>query len=131
MPLAAPVTAAADPSIAVIATLHPDQRASRPALSFPMPGRVPAFLKLEPNHPANCALTPILFRWERPMGQSKPFRPTALIVEDDPMQREMICLLLEESDLDVVECASAEAAALVLEQAGAEVAMMMTDVNLA
>ena len=65
------------------------------------------------------------------MGQSKPFRPTALVVEDDPMQREMICLLLEESDLDVVECASAEAAALVLEQAGAEVAMMMTDVNLA
>ena len=65
------------------------------------------------------------------MGQSKPFRPTALVVEDDPMQREMICLLLEESDLDVVECASAEAAALVLEQAGAEVALMMTDVNLA
>ena len=65
------------------------------------------------------------------MGQSKPFRPTALVVEDDPMQREMICLLLEESDLDVVECASAEAAALVLEQVGAEVAMMMTDVNLA
>jgi len=65
------------------------------------------------------------------MGQSKPFRPTALVVEDDPMQREMICLLLEESDLDVVECARAEAAALVLEQAGAEVAMMMTDVNLA
>ena len=28
------------------------------------------------------------------MGQSKPFRATALIVEDDPMQREMICLLL-------------------------------------
>jgi two-component system cell cycle response regulator CpdR len=65
------------------------------------------------------------------MGQSKPFRLTALVVEDDPMQREMICLLLEESDLDVVECASAEAAELVLEQAGAEVALMMTDVNLA
>jgi len=32
------------------------------------------------------------------MGQSKPFRATALVVEDDPMQREMICLLLEESD---------------------------------
>ena len=30
------------------------------------------------------------------MGQSNPFRATALIVEDDPMQRDMICLLLEE-----------------------------------
>ena len=44
------------------------------------------------------------------MGQSKPFRATALIVEDDPMQREMICLLLEESEIDVIECESAEAA---------------------
>ena len=36
------------------------------------------------------------------MGQSKPFRATALIVEDDPMQREMISVLLEESDYDVI-----------------------------
>jgi response regulator RpfG family c-di-GMP phosphodiesterase len=43
------------------------------------------------------------------MGQSKPLRATALIVEDDPMQRDMICLLLEESDVDVIECESAEA----------------------
>ena len=33
------------------------------------------------------------------MGQSKPFRATALIVEDDPKQRDMICLLLEESEV--------------------------------
>ncbi len=52
------------------------------------------------------------------MGQSKPFRATALIVEDDPMQREMLCLLLEESEVDVIECESAEAAKLVLERAG-------------
>ena len=52
------------------------------------------------------------------MGQSKPLRATALIVEDDPMQRDMICLLLEESDVDVIECESAEAAELVLERAG-------------
>src|SRR6478609_4692233 len=51
------------------------------------------------------------------MGQSKPFRATALIVEDDPMQRDMICLLLEESEVDVIECESAEAAELVLERA--------------
>ena len=65
------------------------------------------------------------------MGQSKPFRATALVVEDDPMQREMICLLLEESDMVVIECESAEAAKLVLEQADASLVMLMTDVNLA
>ena len=65
------------------------------------------------------------------MGRSKPFRATALVVEDDPMQREMICLLLEESHMDVIECESAEAAELVLERAGGSVALMMTDVQLA
>jgi CheY-like chemotaxis protein len=65
------------------------------------------------------------------MGQSKPFRATALVVEDDPMQREMICLLLEESDMDVIECESAEAAELVLEEAGASLVLMLTDVQLA
>ena len=65
------------------------------------------------------------------MGQSKPFRATALVVEDDPMQREMICLLLEESDIDVIECESAEAAELVLEEAGASLVLLMTDVQLA
>jgi two-component system cell cycle response regulator CpdR len=65
------------------------------------------------------------------MGQSKPFRARALIVEDDPMQREMIGLLLEESDFDVIECESAEAAELVLQRAGDSLALMMTDVRLA
>ena len=65
------------------------------------------------------------------MGQSKPHRATALVVEDDPMQREMLCLLLEESDMDVIECESAEAAELVLEQAGPSLVMLMTDVSLA
>ncbi|SDN79096.1 response regulator [Afipia sp. GAS231] len=65
------------------------------------------------------------------MGQSKPLRATALIVEDDPMQREMICLLLEESDVDVIECESAEAAELVLERVGGSVVLMLTDVQLA
>jgi two-component system cell cycle response regulator CpdR len=65
------------------------------------------------------------------MGQSNPFRATALIVEDDPMQREMICLLLEESDVDVIECESAEAAELVLENAGDNVELLVTDVQLA
>jgi len=65
------------------------------------------------------------------MGQSKPYRATALIVEDDPMQRNMICLLLEESEVDVIECESAEAAELVLERAAGSLVLMMTDVQLA
>ncbi len=65
------------------------------------------------------------------MARSKPFRATALIVEDDPMQRDMICLLLEESEVDVIECESAEAAELVLQRAAANLAVMMTDVQLA
>ncbi len=65
------------------------------------------------------------------MGQAKPFRATALVVEDDPMQREMICLLLEESHFDVIECESAEAAALVLQRIAGKIALVMTDVSLA
>jgi len=65
------------------------------------------------------------------MGQSKPPRATALVVEDDVMQREMTCLLLEESDFNVIECESAEAAELVLERNGGSLSLMMTDVQLA
>ena len=65
------------------------------------------------------------------MGQSKPYRSTALIVEDDPMQREMIALLLEESEYNVIQCESAEAAALVLDKCSNSLALLMTDVGLA
>ena len=65
------------------------------------------------------------------MGQSTPLRSTALIVEDDPSQREMMSLLLEESDYDVIQCESAEAAELVLAKDGSALSLMITDVNLA
>ena len=65
------------------------------------------------------------------MGQARPYRATALIVEDDPTQREMICLLLEESDYNVIQCESAEAAERVLENSGGCLSLLMTDVNLA
>ena len=65
------------------------------------------------------------------MGQSRPLRATVLVVEDDPMQREMIGLLLEESQCDVIECESAEAAELVLQRRGESLSLMMTDVGLA
>ena len=65
------------------------------------------------------------------MGQSRPFRATALVVEDDPMQREMLAVLLEESHFDVIECESAEAAEAVLRRMARELALVMTDVSLA
>lgn len=65
------------------------------------------------------------------MGQSMLFRAKALIVEDDQMQREMIGLLLEESDFDVIACESAEAAEQVLQRGESDLVLMMTDVNLA
>jgi len=65
------------------------------------------------------------------MGQSIPIRATALVVEDDPMQREMICVLLEESNYNVIQCESAEAAELVLDKFSTSLALMITDVSLA
>jgi CheY-like chemotaxis protein len=65
------------------------------------------------------------------MGQSQPFRATALVVEDDPMQREMLSLLLEESHFEVIECESGEAAELVLRRNAERIVLLMTDVSLA
>ncbi|MBI5262705.1 MAG: response regulator [Bradyrhizobium sp.] len=65
------------------------------------------------------------------MAQASPFRATALVVENDPAQRDMLCLLLEESGYDVIQCESAEEAARVLEQDGDTVCFLMTDVQLA
>jgi len=65
------------------------------------------------------------------MGQSRPFRATALIVEDDPMQREMMSVLLEESDYAVIQCESGEAAEIVLDKYSSSLALMITDVSLA
>ncbi|MGA2993197.1 response regulator [Bradyrhizobium sp.] len=61
------------------------------------------------------------------MGQSKPFRPTALLVEDDPIQREMIVLLLKETDYDVIQCEDAETAELALSR---HPALLITDITL-
>jgi DNA-binding NtrC family response regulator len=65
------------------------------------------------------------------MGQAKPFKPIALVVEDDELQRELVAMLLEESDMGVIQCESAEAALRVLEKMGGCLSMMFTDVNLA
>jgi len=48
------------------------------------------------------------------MGQAQPKRRTALIVEDDAELRSLTAALLEEEQLDTIECESAEAALAVL-----------------
>jgi DNA-binding NtrC family response regulator len=54
----------------------------------------------------------------------------ALIVEDDPDVRDLAAALLEETELDVVEVESADAAVIYLQERGGEVAMMFADVRL-
>lgn len=63
------------------------------------------------------------------MGQA--FKPIALVVENDELQRSLIVTLLEESDMKVIQCESAEAAVLILNQSGDHVSMVFTDVELA
>jgi DNA-binding NtrC family response regulator len=65
------------------------------------------------------------------MGQAKPFKPIAVVVEDDVLQRELVVVLLEESEISVIQCQSAEEALRVLEKMGRRVSMMFTDVKLA
>jgi DNA-binding NtrC family response regulator len=62
------------------------------------------------------------------MGQTRPFRPTALVVEDDPIQREMITLLLDETDYDVIQCEDAETAELAVKNL--HPTLLVTDVAL-
>jgi CheY-like chemotaxis protein len=63
------------------------------------------------------------------MGQA--LKPIALVVERDENQRALLSLLLEESDMHVVECVSAEAAAAALEHLGDSIVIVFADVNLA
>jgi two-component system, cell cycle response regulator CpdR len=62
------------------------------------------------------------------MGQSKTLHPTAVVVEDDPVQREMIALLLEETDYNVIQCEDGETAELALKSR--HPALLVTDVTL-
>jgi CheY-like chemotaxis protein len=55
----------------------------------------------------------------------------ALVVEDDPQIRALAETLLEETELDVVGCDSAEAALAVLQARGGDVALVFADVRLA
>jgi DNA-binding NtrC family response regulator len=64
------------------------------------------------------------------MGQTTPIRRTALVVEDDADQRFLVATLIEETGLEVIECASAEAALAVLERTGDRIALVFSDIRL-
>ncbi len=64
------------------------------------------------------------------MGANEHSHHIALIVEDDSHVRELAAALLEETELDVLECESAEAALSCMQMRGGEVAMIFADVCL-
>jgi len=64
------------------------------------------------------------------MGQAQSKRRTALVVEDDPELRWLTATLLEESELDIVECESAEAALAIMLIRGPDVMMIFADIRL-
>ena len=58
----------------------------------------------------------------------QPLHRTAVVVEDDALQREVMTMLLEESEFDVVQCGDAETALLAVRMR--RPSFMVTDVNL-
>ena len=62
------------------------------------------------------------------MGQPKPFRLTAVVVEDDALQRDLVVSLLKENDFEVVQCEDAETAFVAIE--ARHTSLLVTDVNL-
>jgi CheY-like chemotaxis protein len=67
---------------------------------------------------------------EEIMGRAKTTRRLVLIVEDDAELRALIVALFEDSDLEVVECESAEAALAVMLLRGLDAAMIFADIRL-
>lgn len=53
-----------------------------------------------------------------------------LLVEDDAFQRQVLADVLKDEGFEVVECATAEAAELIVASAGTELQALITDHNL-
>ena len=64
------------------------------------------------------------------MGQAQQKRRAVLIVEDDAAVRRVTAALLEDGQVDTIECESAEAALAVMLMGRREVAMIFADVRL-
>jgi len=63
-----------------------------------------------------------------PMARAEP--SVALVVEDDDAVRHLASAVLDETDLSVISCRSAEAALTVLERDDVTVAMLFADADL-
>jgi DNA-binding NtrC family response regulator len=61
------------------------------------------------------------------MSQTKRY---ALVVEDDIGQREMVIVLLEGAGFEVLQSDTAEAAMIILQQAGRDLSLLVSDVRL-
>ena len=59
------------------------------------------------------------------------YRPIALVVEDDELQRAAAAVLLEDNEMEVFQCGSGEAAQLILDEIGGSIRFMFTDASLA
>src|SRR5262245_41812676 len=64
------------------------------------------------------------------MGQALPKRRTVLIVEDDADLRRLTATLLEDEQLETIECESAEAALAIMLMRGRDIDMIFADVRL-
>jgi DNA-binding NtrC family response regulator len=64
------------------------------------------------------------------MGRAASAGPIAVVVEDDEAVRDFAAAILEETDLDVIACGSAEDALSVIREHPDEVALLFTDVEL-
>ena len=59
-----------------------------------------------------------------------PKKRYALVVEDDLGQREMVVVLLEGAGFEVLQSDTAEAAMIILQEAGRELALLVSDIRL-
>ena len=64
------------------------------------------------------------------MGQAQQKHRAVLIVEDDAELRSLTAALLEDEEIDTIECESAEAALAIMLIGGREVAMIFADIRL-
>ena len=64
------------------------------------------------------------------MGQAQQKHRAVLIVEDEAELRSLTAALLEDEEIDTIECESAEAALAVMLIGGREVAMIFADIRL-
>jgi DNA-binding NtrC family response regulator len=68
--------------------------------------------------------------WSPVVGQALSKRRTVLIVEDDAELRSLTAALLEDEQLDTIECESAEAALAIMLMREHDISMIFADVRL-